>query len=126
MIRYGYNTQFSPPAPLVHVTVRSPDFTREAPDLPAQLDTASDRTVVPIEIANDLGLVPLDQITVVGLGGNVQVISTFLVQIELRQLPPMMVEVAASPNEPFVLLGRDVLNHFKITLDGPGLTLDIG
>ena len=29
----------------------------------------------------------------------------------------------ASPLEPYVLLGRDVLNHFRITLDGPNLVL---
>jgi hypothetical protein len=33
--------------------------------------------------------------------------------------------VLAIANEPFVLLGRDVLNHFRMTLDGPNSLLDI-
>jgi hypothetical protein len=30
-----------------------------------------------------------------------------------------------NPQEPYVLLGRDVLNHFRITLGGPNLALTI-
>jgi predicted aspartyl protease len=126
VIRCGYNAQFRPPAPLVHVTIRSPDGTREAVDLPAQLDTGSDRTVIPADVVSALGIGQLDQVTVAGLGGNLLVIPTFLVQLEVRQLSPLMVEVATSPNEPLILLGRDVLNQFKILLDGPGLALEMG
>lgn len=126
MIRYGYNTQFTPAAPLVHVALRSPDGTRQVAGLPAQLDTASDRTVVPLDVVQQLGLVQMDQITVVGIGGSTLSIPTFLVQVEIRQLQPLLVEVAASSGEPMVLLGRDVLNLFKIVLDGPQLKLEMG
>jgi hypothetical protein len=40
-------------------------------------------------------------------------------------MSPRLVKVLASLEEPYVLLGRDVLNHFRITLDGPNLVLDI-
>jgi hypothetical protein len=56
MVRYGYNIQYSPPAPLVHATVRSPDLTKEVPDFPAQIDTGADRTIIPQHIADDLAL----------------------------------------------------------------------
>ena len=31
-----------------------------------------------------------------------------------------------TPPAPFVLLGRDVLNHFRVLLDGPNLVLEMG
>jgi hypothetical protein len=43
----------------------------------------------------------------------------------IRSFPPMTVEVLAHPAEPFILLGRDVLNHYRILLDGPKLALEI-
>ncbi len=126
MVRYGYNAQFTPPAPLVHVTVRSPDLTKEVPDFPAQLDTAADRSVLPQQIADDLALPQAGQIALVGLGGHLTTTPLFLVQLEVRQLSPLLVVVAASTAEPLILLGRDVLNQFKILLDGPGLALEMG
>jgi len=126
MVRYGYNTQYTPPTPLVHVTVRRPDLTKEVPDFPAQVDTAADRTVVPQHIADDLALPQAGQIALVGLGGHLTTTSLFLVQVEVRQLSPLLVVVAASADEPLILLGRDVLNQFKILLDGPGLVLEMG
>jgi hypothetical protein len=42
---------------------------------------------------------------------------------EYPYLTPVMVEAIAHAEEPFVLLGRDVLN---LVLDGPQLALEIG
>jgi hypothetical protein len=40
-------------------------------------------------------------------------------------LTPITVEAFASREEPHVLLGRDVLNHFRVLLDGPNLVLEM-
>ncbi len=50
---------------------------------------------------------------------------TFLVQIQLRGSHTQVIKVLASAEEPYILLGRDVLNRFRITLDGPNLVLEI-
>lgn len=125
MTRYQYARQVTPPAPFVYVAVRTCDAGQELGDLPAQLDTGASRTVIPWRVVEHLGLVPLDQISVEGVGGHRVSMPTFLVQIQIRPLQPVTVEVAAHKDEPFVLLGRDVLNHFRIVLDGPQLTLEI-
>ena len=94
-------------------------------ECPAQLDTAADLTVIPSRLIQDLGLDQLSELPILGVNGHLLTLPTFLVQIQIRELPPQVVEVLASPQEPYVLLGRDVLNHFRITLDGPKLVLDI-
>jgi len=43
----------------------------------------------------------------------------------VRDLEPVTVKVLASDEEPYALLGRDVLNRFTILLDGPNLALEL-
>jgi hypothetical protein len=126
VIRYPYVTQVEPPAPFIHVTVRCPTTGKEVSQLAAQVDTAADRSVLPWKVVDQLGLVVIREIPLGGLGGNIVKMSTFLVQIEPRHLQPVTIEAVATPHESVVLLGRDVLNHFRLVLDGPGRALEIG
>ena len=126
MIRYAYNRQAEPPAPFVHVSLRRPDGASSLDELAAQIDTAADRTVIPGRLVARLGLVPLDELPVVGFGGQVLLVPTYFVEVAVRGQPPCPVEVLAHDGEPHVLLGRDVLNRFRLLLDGPGFALEIG
>ena len=126
MIRYAYNRQVEPPGPFVHVSFRCPDTGQTINNLPAQIDTAADRTVIPGDLVERLGLVPLDELPVAGFGGQVFLISTYYVELTIRGLAPQLVEVLAHAEEPYVLLGRDILNGCRLWLDGPELALEIG
>ncbi len=126
MIRYRCNEQVEPPAPFLHISLRRPDGSGTAIDLPAQLDTAADRTVIPARVVEQLQLVRLREIPVAGFGGSVALLPTYLVQAAIHQLQPHAIEVIASPGESYVLLGRDLLNQFRVLLDGPNLLFEIG
>ena len=125
MSRYRYNRQVNPPAPFVYASVGGPVEGTPSLECPAQLDIAADLSVIPWRLAEELQLDQLGEFPVLGLGGHLATLPTFLVQIQIRGMPPQLVKVLASLEEPYVLLGRDVLNHFRITLDGPNLMLDI-
>lgn len=126
MTRYSYSPLGNHPAPFVHVNLSGPKGGTELADLPAQLDSGADRTVVPWNAVEHLGLVQLDEITVGAFNMTLAVLPTFLVRLTIRQQAPVTLEVAGARNESWVLLGRDVLNRYRIVLDGPRLTLDIG
>ena len=126
MVRYLYNQNHRPPAPFVHVTLRDPDGKVELAELPAQIDPAADRTIIPIEVVEQIGLLPLDDISLVGLGGKITSYRTHLVSLAIRRCEAHMIEVAAYNGEPWILLGRDVLNQFRVVLDGPALALEVG
>lgn len=126
MIRYAYNRQLEPPAPFIHVSLRRPGGSSSLEDIPAQIDTAADRTVVPSGLVTRLGLVPLDELPIAGFGGQVLLVPTYYVELAIRGQPPRPVEVLAHESESHVLLGRDVLNHHRLLLGGPGLALEIG
>lgn len=126
MIRYLYNHQSDPPAPFVHVTLRCAQTGKELPDIPAQLDTGSDRTTVPWNFVEALELAQIDEALVESYGGEVAAVPVFNLHIAIRQLQPVDLNVFGRKGEPYVLLGRDILNRYRIVLDGPLLAFEIG
>ena len=107
------------------MTLRCPNTDASAADLPAQLDSAADRSVIPGKLVVDLGLVPYDRLPAVGFGGQVFLLPTYRVELGIRGLQPVLTEVFAHDEEPVVLLGRDILNRYNIALLGPTQKLEI-
>jgi len=125
-IRYGYHRQLQPPAPFVNVTLRHPFSGATVRDFPSQVDCGADRTVLPEELAQALGLPQVGTLGIAGLGGGIQSMHSFAVLLGIHDLPLQPVEVVTSTGEEWILLGRDVLNAHRILLDGPRLALEIG
>jgi Retroviral aspartyl protease. len=123
--RYRYNQQVEPPAPFALITLLRPLGDDAITDLPAQLDTAADRTVVPSHFVEEFGLIPLDEVPVLGFGGIITKVRTCLVRLSLRSKEPVALKVFVSGTEPHILLGRDILNGYRVLLDGPRLILEI-
>ncbi len=125
MVRYTYNQQMSPPAPFVHVSVCSPLGGANGITVPAQIDTAADLSVIPGRLVEELQLVPLDSVAALGFGGHLLTLPTYLVELRVKEMDPVTVKALASHDEPYALLGRDLLNRFTILLDGPNLILEL-
>jgi hypothetical protein len=124
-MRYRYNHQIVPPAPCLYISIAAADGDGWLHNVPAQIDTAADRSVVPWSVVDSLSLPQLDELPALGFGGHLLSVPTFLVSLAVRGFRPLTVEVFANRDEPLVLLGRDVLNYFKLVLDGPRLVLEI-
>jgi hypothetical protein len=82
-------------------------------------------SVIPGRLLEELQLVRLDSVSALGFGGHRVTLPTFLVELQVRELNPVTVKVLASHDEPYVLLGRDVLNRFTILLNGPNRFLEL-
>ena len=89
MIRYAYNSQLQPPAPFALVTLRHPLTGAEVRDVPAQVDTAADRTLLPLPIVQALGLPAIGSIPVGGVGGTVATMTLYPVLIGVHTLLPL-------------------------------------
>jgi hypothetical protein len=116
----------SPPAPFVNLLLRNPQTAAELRDIPAQVDTAADRTLLPDTVVQVLGLAQMRMIPIGGIGGSLRMMPSHPVLLAIDNLPSQTYEVVADPDETWVLLGRDVLNSYRIVLDGPQLALEIG
>ena len=124
-MRYTYNRQLEPPAPFIHVSLKCLETGKSVENLPALIDTGADRTVIPGSLVDLLELVPLEEFRVAGLGGRVFSAPTYKVELTIRTLLPEKVLLIAHAEEPYILLGRDVLNRHRLLLDGPGLALEM-
>lgn len=125
MIRYRYADQLQPPAPLVTVSVGCPATGKRIEGLPALVDPAADRTVFPGPIIETLGLVEDGRLLFQGFAGEVIELPVFLASIQIHDFTPVLIRSALGEREPFILLGRDVLNNYRILLDGPQRVLEI-
>jgi hypothetical protein len=125
MIRYRYTEQLKPPAPFVKVIVRCPTTGKQVADVPAQRDTAADRTVLPGRVVEALGLVEDGRALFEGFAGEVIELPLFLVEVRVHDFSPSLIRAVLGEKEPHILLGRDILNAHRIVLDGPQLIFDI-
>jgi len=126
MIRYRYNAEVRPPAPFVHVTVRCPTTGRHIERSPALLDSGSDCTVLPSSVVSALDLVQVGLLECQDFHGVIVTRLVFLAVVSIHDFPPVEVRAVLEERQGYVLLGRDVLNSYRIVLDGPQLALEIG
>lgn len=124
-IKTTYLSAVSPPGPFVSVGVAKRDGSAVVPNCGAQVDTAADWTVLPQPLADRLGLTPTREVELTGFGGIPSRCPVFEVWVMFPTFQPVLIEVTAKANEPWILLGRDVLNRYQILLDGPALQVTI-
>jgi predicted aspartyl protease len=112
-----------PPAPFVKTPVINP-LTEETLQLPGKLDTGAAMTVIPRDIVTALHLEQMGDVLCQGYDGVETPRPLYYVALELTGYHIPMVEVTTFPRQD-VLLGRDVLNHFILTLNGKELSFEL-
>ena len=125
-VTFRYVATETPPAPFALVSVGRPDGTTRATDLPVKVDSGADRTVIPASLATELRLDEVERRQFEGLGGHRITMALVRVLLAIRSCPEVEVSAAANDGEPYILLGRDVLNNFRVVLDGPSGKMEIG
>jgi hypothetical protein len=122
MTRYD-SAQYTPPAPVASVVIQHPDTGEKALNVPMQVDSGADVTLLPAATIEQLGLV-LGTDTSYELeayDGGAKIVdhaATAVVKIEnLRFKGQYLITDRA-----IGVLGRNILNHVIIELNGPSLT----
>jgi predicted aspartyl protease len=95
---------------------------RDAIVLPFMVDTGADITVVPESVALHLRLPVLGQMKAQGFGGDWRTLKVYAAELQVVAYSGSF-RVLAGGSE--ALLGRDVLRHVRIVLDGPSSTLEV-
>jgi hypothetical protein len=121
---WSYNQEVDPPAPILDIIVRHPDEPTLTVSILAKIDTAADVSAIPITLVNQIQLPMTRRLLVEGYDGVPTRILTYGAVFEVGQARFKGLRVVAFPDD-YVLLGRDILNHFYIQLNGPDLTFDL-
>ena len=110
---------FDPPAPVARVILRHLDSGATVSDVQLLLDTGADITLLPRSAVERLGVQPLDNLRyeLIGFDGSksfapVVVMDMILLNRAFRGRYLLIEEERG-------ILGRDILNHVALLLDGP-------
>ena len=112
---------FDPPAPLAHITLRAIQTRKIITDVPMLIDSGSDLTLIPEASVAELGpnLESDKRVELQGFDGRVTAARS--VELDLIFLGITFRGRLAVVDSPVGVLGRNVLNRFAISLDGPNL-----
>ncbi|MEW6095561.1 MAG: hypothetical protein AB1567_03420 [bacterium] len=126
MPRYDYNKSISPLAPGLNITffpstglLRSPFKIKRW----AKIDTGADVTLIPHSILWRVGVKTEKNVEVESFDGVPKKRPTFKVNFEVAGYKYER-EVISSPGKS-ILLGRDILNQWKLILNGCNLKFEI-
>ena len=121
---FPYDPAFSPPPPVLELVVGHPKAAHIETRVQAQVAPGSDITVLPESAAEAIGLQHAGDLGTEGYDGIVTRWPFYVVTLKVADvtLRPMSVVVMSRS---LAILGRDVLNHFILTLSGKDLTFEL-
>jgi hypothetical protein len=118
------DSRFAPPAPVAHVVIRHPDLGEAVSDVPMLIDSGADASLLPKSAIESLGIV--------GTGERYQLIAFDGTTSESEAVRADLVFMGRRFRGRYRLieseigvLGRDILNHLRLLLDGPKKTWDL-
>ena len=117
-------THFNPPAPLAQVTLRNPSTGATVADVALLVDSGADVTLLPRRAVEGLGisLATSRGYDIAGFDGNKSFVPA--VNLDMLFLKRLFRGQYLVIDEERGILGRDVLNHIALLLDGPHLRWD--
>jgi aspartyl protease len=115
-------TSFNPPAPLAKVTLRNSENENTLSDVPFLIDSGADVTLIPESSVNQLGvhIDPAEAYELMSFDGSLSLAQA--VQLDLIFLRRVFKGRFLIINQDRGILGRDILNHLSLLLDGPHLS----
>jgi hypothetical protein len=114
-------TLFDPPAPLAKVTLRNPSTSTTLSDVAMLIDSGADVTLISRAKLSQLGLTanPDQGYELMGFDGNLSVAQ--VIERDLIFLKRIFRGRFLVIDQEAGILGRDILNHLSLLLDGPAL-----
>ena len=115
-----YDDHFFAPAPVARVVVRHPERQQSIEDVPMLIDSGADATLLPRSAATFLGLEGTgERYQLVGFDGATSESEAVLANLAFLRTNfrgrYLLIDAEVG------VIGRDILNHLRLLLDGPGL-----
>ena len=115
---FAYSNDYTPAIPIVELGISLPKRSQADVTITALLDSGSDGTMLPVDLLDQIGAKPVGQGQIRGILGHSRPIELYLFKLYIgsHQLHAIRVIGIETTEEPIV--GRNVLNHLVVTLNG--------
>jgi predicted aspartyl protease len=105
-------------APGCQIEVQNPSIPENKNNCMAFIDSGADMTCVPISIVSNLGLLSRSRVIMRQANGDTVPKDTFAINIRIGNYDFENIEVIPVYKQ-YVLIGRDIINQYKISLNAP-------
>jgi hypothetical protein len=123
-MKYPYSRNYLPAAPMLEVTFVSAAENRRVGPLAGIVDSGADGTLVPLRYLTEIQAPPTSEMYLRSQWGERRRAWLYLVDVQVDELVLPGIEVVGDELSDALVLGRDVLNRFRIVLDGPQETIE--
>lgn len=122
---FSYSVDYDPAMPVLEVTISEPHSNEAVTYAPALIDSGADGTLVPVDLLERIGAVSVASGRLTWFWQASRQVSIYIVRLQIGAHTLPRVRVAGVPAGTDLILGRNVLNQMRVTLDGPALTTEI-
>jgi predicted aspartyl protease len=123
---YHYDSAYHGPArPVAEVTISRLDKRENAVTLTALLDSGADATMIPIRLLRHIGARKARQRRITDASGLSYIVDTYEAFIQIGSFTFPKIYAVADLKNSEIAIGRDVLNHLIVTLNGLAYTVEI-
>jgi hypothetical protein len=122
---YDYDRTYAPAMPVVEVRLIGPESNRTVGPVTALVDSGADATAVPLSLLVQIRAFSIGSGSMSGIWGDRRPVKIYLVSLEIGEYQLLGIRAAAVPDEFGMVLGRNVLNHLELRLNGPANVVEI-
>lgn len=121
---FDYDMSYFPSIPVVEVEIRQ---TNDLPgvSLRAIVDSGADGTIIPVRYLEQVHAYISDQGMMRGVTQERILVDLYWIWLHIGEHRPFQIEVVGDIDGDEVILGRDVLNQFIVTLNGLAAVVEI-
>lgn len=121
---FNYDTSYNPSIPSVDLEI-GPALGEMAMELKAVVDSGADASLVPIQYLQQLGARRSRKAWMRGTTGERVLVDLYAVAIRIGPYQQGLLDVVGTTIDDEVIIGRDVLNHLTVTLNGPASVVEL-
>ena len=114
-----------PAIPVVEITVRPIGSSTAGVTVTALVDSGADATILPLRVLQNAGAEHVGRARMRWGGERSKVYDVYLALVEIGPFQIYGVRILADQQNHEAILGRDVLNHLVVTLNGLANTVEI-
>jgi len=122
---FPYSTAYDPAMPVLEITVEAPHSGQAITHNAALIDSGADGTLVPVDLLERIGAISIATGRLTWLWQTSRRVSIYIVRLRIGAYTLPRVHVAGVPVGTDLIVGRNVLNQMRLTLDGLALTTEM-